>query len=62
MLTESKVQTYKRFNGDIDGCARVTKKSNNDITENEWHGSIVKTKTDYLQTRTGINKILPAGK
>jgi len=36
MLNESKVQTYKRFNGDIDGWARVTRKSENDITETEW--------------------------
>lgn len=36
MLTESTVQTYKRFNGDIDGGARVTRKSENDIIETEW--------------------------
>jgi hypothetical protein len=36
MLTMSKVHTYKRFNGDIDGWARVSRKSNSDITENEW--------------------------
>ena len=36
MLTESKVQTYKRFNGDIDGWASVTRKSENDLTETEW--------------------------
>jgi hypothetical protein len=32
----SKLQTYLRFNGDIDGWARVSKKSETDITDNEW--------------------------
>lgn len=36
MLTISKICTYKRFNGDIDGWARVSRKTKADITENEW--------------------------
>jgi hypothetical protein len=36
MLTKSKVQTYKRFNGNIDGWVRVSRKSKDDITETEW--------------------------
>lgn len=36
MLTMSKVHTYKRFNGDFDGWARVSRKCDSDITENEW--------------------------
>lgn len=63
MLTESKVQTYKRFNGDIDGWARVTRKSENDITETEWtQYRFINSKPDYLQTRTGSDRILPADK
>jgi hypothetical protein len=36
MLTKSKVQTYKRFNGDIDGWTRVSRKSQDEISDTEW--------------------------
>jgi hypothetical protein len=36
MLTKSKVQTYERFNGDIDGWARISRKSKDEISETEW--------------------------
>lgn len=48
MLTKTKVETYKRFKGDIDGWARVSKKSENDFTETEW------TQLDQLIQRLTI--------
>ena len=36
MLTMPKLQTYIRLNGDIDGWAHVSKKSETDITDDEW--------------------------
>jgi hypothetical protein len=50
MLTKSKVQTYKRFNGDIDGWARVSRKSKDEITETEW------TSIDQLIQKLTISK------
>jgi hypothetical protein len=50
MLTSSKVETYKRFKGDIDGWARVSRKSEDDITEAEW------TQLDQLVQRLTICK------
>jgi hypothetical protein len=50
MLTKSKIQTYKLFNGDIDGWARISTKSENDITETEW------TQLDQLIQKLAICK------